>query len=244
MQLQVFIPLCLVFLCVVDSRNADFQRRHFPPGSREVTTEEPIPTESYPSSPDNEVPDVDIPEIDYENWPYAMMEFSSLVGRCVTARLVKGRSPNKPQRQFLSFACPRIFEAARHYAESEEGEKDKIEEFAEKSFGLLQCANLYAEKENVEAVRKMMKSGPKRSRHFSLPGLRAESTVTGDWSVEEMSKVLFEESRELYDLCAKTFNDASISVDEQNMDMQRANTPAKRFIFITMGIIAAAKALG
>jgi hypothetical protein len=42
-------------------------------GSREVTTEEPIPTESYPSSTD-EVPDVDIPEIDYENWPYAMME--------------------------------------------------------------------------------------------------------------------------------------------------------------------------
>jgi hypothetical protein len=53
-----------------------------------------------------------------------------------------------------------------------------------------------------------------------------------------MSKVLFEESRELYDLCAKTFDDASISVGEQNLDMQRANTPAKRFIFITMGIVS------
>jgi hypothetical protein len=47
-------------------------------GSRGVTTEEPTPTESYPSSPDNEVPDVDIPEIDYENWPYAMMECKSV----------------------------------------------------------------------------------------------------------------------------------------------------------------------
>ncbi|XP_060602367.1 uncharacterized protein LOC132755504, partial [Ruditapes philippinarum] len=116
MQLQVFIPLCMVFLCVVDSRSTDFQRRRFPPGSREVTTEEPTPTETYPSSPD-EVPDVDIPEIDYENWPYAMMEcklqqklissffsnnqnikifFSSFwLVKCVTARLVTGRSPNK-----------------------------------------------------------------------------------------------------------------------------------------------------
>jgi hypothetical protein len=50
-------------------------------GSRGVTTEEPIPTESYPSSPD-EVPDVDIPEIDYENWPYAMMECKSVINQC------------------------------------------------------------------------------------------------------------------------------------------------------------------
>jgi hypothetical protein len=48
-------------------------------GSLEVTTEEPTPTESYPSSPDNEVPDVDIPEIDYENWPYAMMECKLII---------------------------------------------------------------------------------------------------------------------------------------------------------------------
>jgi hypothetical protein len=47
-------------------------------GSLELTTEEPTPTVSYPSSPD-EVPDVDIPEIDYENWPYAMMECESII---------------------------------------------------------------------------------------------------------------------------------------------------------------------
>jgi hypothetical protein len=69
-------------------------------------------------------------------------------------------------------------------------------------------------------------------------GLRAESTVSGDWSVEEMSKVLFEESRELYDLCAKTFNDASISIGDQNMDLERANTPEKRFIFLTLGMVS------
>jgi hypothetical protein len=37
----------------------------------------------------------------------------------------------------------------------------KFEDFFLLSVG----ANLYAEKENVEAVRKMMKSGPMKSRH-------------------------------------------------------------------------------
>ncbi|XP_060574160.1 uncharacterized protein LOC132731879 [Ruditapes philippinarum] len=246
MQLQVFIPLCVVFLCVVDSRSTDFQQRRFPPGghrshgkSLEVTTEEPI--ESYPSSPDNEVPDVDIPEIDYENWPYAMMEFSSLVGRCVTARLVARTRPSKTEREFLTFACPRVFEAARHYAESDEHEKEKIEKYAEENFGLLQCTNLYAERENVEAVMKLMRSGPKKSRP-NPPGLRAESTVAGEWSVEEMSKLLFEESKELYDLCARTFDDVSETVGEHYPELQRETRPEKRFIFLTMGIIAAASA--
>ncbi|XP_060574159.1 uncharacterized protein LOC132731878, partial [Ruditapes philippinarum] len=183
MQLQVFIPLCVVFLCVVDSRSTDFQRRRFLQeiralrGSLELTTEEPTPTVSYPSSSPDEVPDVDIPEIDYENWPYAMMEFTSLIGRCITSRAIAQMMPNKPRNKFLTESCPLILQELE--SESKESVKDEIEEFGEEHFGVLQCANLLAERENVESVLKMS-SRPKKTRPFSPPVTKSE------WSIEEM----------------------------------------------------------
>ncbi|XP_060582323.1 uncharacterized protein LOC132738752 [Ruditapes philippinarum] len=238
MQLQVFIPLCVVFLCVVDSRSTDFQRRRFLQeykafiGSREVTTEEPIPTESYPSSPD-EVPDVDIPEIDYENWPYAMMEFTSLIGRCITSRAVAQMMPNRRRNKFLTEACPRILEAIK--AESKESIKEEVQEFGEKNFGLLQCTNLLAERDNVKAVLKM-KSRPEKSRPFSPPGLRSESTPDGEWSIEEMSNVVFEEARDLYELCERTLADTIQSPD----DLHEGTKPEKRLF----GLVLASWTLG
>ncbi|XP_060568061.1 uncharacterized protein LOC132726722 isoform X2 [Ruditapes philippinarum] len=229
MQRQIVILLCVVFLCVVDSRNTEIKRRSFlqvyrelAPVSLEVTTEEPTTTEGYPSSPDNEVPDVDIPEIDYENWPYAMMEFTSLIGRCITSRAVAQMMPNRPKNKFLTESCPLILQALE--SESKESVKDKIKEFGEENFGVLQCANLLAERENVESVLKMS-SLSKKTRHFRPPELRAESSPKCEWSIEEMSNVLFEEAKDLYELCERTLADAIQSPEE----LQKGTKPEKRF---------------
>jgi hypothetical protein len=53
-----------------------------------------------------------------------------------------------------------------------------------------------------------------------------------------MSKLLFEESKELYDLCARTFDDVSETVGEHYPELQRETRPEKRFIFLTMGIVS------
>jgi hypothetical protein len=59
--------------------------------------------------------------------------------------------------------------------------------------------------------------------HNTIAGLGAESTQS-EWSIEEMSNVLFEEAKDLYELCEKTLSDAIQSPDA----LEKGTRPEKR----------------
>jgi hypothetical protein len=60
---------------------------------------------------------------------------------------------------------------------------------------------------------------------FRIAELRAESSPKCEWSIEEMSNVLFEEAKDLYELCERTLADAIQSPEE----LQKGTKPEKRF---------------
>ncbi|XP_060578422.1 uncharacterized protein LOC132735483 isoform X2 [Ruditapes philippinarum] len=146
-----------------------------------------------------------------------------------TTTIAADSMDNTPRNKFLTESCPLILQELK--SELKESVKDEIEEFGEEHFGVLQCVNLLAERENVESVLKMS-SRPKKTRPFSPPGLGAESTPKSEWSIEEMSSVLFEEAKDLYELCERTLSDAIQSPE----DLEKETKPGKRFLGALTGI--------
>jgi hypothetical protein len=67
-------------------------------------------------------------------------------------------------------------------------------------------------------------------------GLRSESTPNAEWTIEEMSSIVLEEARDLYELCERTLADTIQSPD----DLHAGTKPEKRLF----GLVLASWTLG
>lgn len=185
----------------------------------------PNPTsESWSPETTSEYPDNDYDsetdgrEEDLEDWPYGMIEVTSVVGKCVIAKHMSQRMRSrKPKDGFMDRVCPRMFEAAKLYTESDDVTREHMEDLAEENFGLLQCVNLLAIRDHVKAILSRFRPGKFKD---SKPGVSGELGTTGP-ELGEMTKVLWEEAKELFDLCEETYADAFESVEEWEFGLEK-----------------------
>ncbi|XP_053374852.1 uncharacterized protein LOC123534450 [Mercenaria mercenaria] len=216
MQFRIFVLVCATLVCVAESRLFAFRQRTAKPTlpmPAESSTEEnegpemPFPT-SMPSGP--RFPD----DSDSEHWPYAMMEFSSLVGRCMTAKFMQKMMRNKPSEGILAEACPHVFHIAKLYAKADDETREKAEEYTRKVYHLLQCVNLQAEREKLEALRNLRgpyKSPIKGNKPENKPGNKPGS---GNKPGNKPDNVFFEEADYLFEMCERVFDDAEKSLED------------------------------
>ncbi|XP_045172744.2 uncharacterized protein LOC123534523 [Mercenaria mercenaria] len=191
MQVRIFVLVCATLVCVAEGRLFAF---------RQMNTEPTPPSPAEPSTEEHEGPEMQVPTSmtsgprfpysDSEHWPYAMMEFSSLVGRCMTAKFMWRMMRNKPSEGILVEACPRVFDIAKLYAEADDETKEKAEEYTRKVYHLLQCVNLQAERENIHVLT-----------NFRRPYKSPRSGNKPD-------NVFFEEADYLFEMCERVFDDA------------------------------------